>query len=154
MDGLSIRSPSKRLKSPRERDVLRSSSERWHYDNLMGCSSTQYMLLPSTQDISWMNSLRMPWQLHFFFFLYGSLLCLVGSSLYKSEVQHNVPMSSFAAAGSSSVLLSEKGQLRGEEHRELSAIHLLAPSTPCAGSQATLYTSQVCDVTSAPSKEI
>lgn len=57
------------------------------------------MLLAAVQDTSRMNSPIMPWQLHLFFFLFGSLLCLVGSSLYKSGVQHNVPMSSFAAAG-------------------------------------------------------
>lgn len=41
----------------------------------------------------------MPWQLHLFVFSYGSLLCLVESSVYRSGLQHDVPISSLAAAG-------------------------------------------------------
>ena len=41
----------------------------------------------------------MPWQLHLFVFSYGSLLCLVDSSVYRSGVQHDVPITSLAAAG-------------------------------------------------------
>ena len=43
----------------------------------------------------------MPWQLCLvvFFFSYGSLLCLVDSTVYKSGAQHDVPILSLVAAG-------------------------------------------------------
>ena len=46
-----------------------------------------------------MLSNRMPWQLHFLVFFFGGPLSFVGSTLYKSGVQHNVPISNLAAAG-------------------------------------------------------
>ena len=42
----------------------------------------------------------MPWELYLvIFFSCGSLLCLVDSSVYRLGVQHDVPISSLAAAG-------------------------------------------------------
>ena len=41
----------------------------------------------------------MPWSLHLVVFSYVSLLCLVESTVYRSGVQHDVPISSLVAAG-------------------------------------------------------
>jgi hypothetical protein len=54
-------------------------------------------LLPSTNIQT--LSCNMPWQLHLFVFSYGSLLCLVESHVYRSGIQHDVPISTLAAAG-------------------------------------------------------
>jgi hypothetical protein len=41
----------------------------------------------------------MPWPFHLVVFSYGSLLCLVESTVYRSGVQRDVPISSLVAAG-------------------------------------------------------